>query len=374
MIVFAYATTDKKTNVAVLFDPLSTDDTFTKTEISTYVKQLTKNPETVKFYPLSYSYTYTHTGRQLGQALKTRLVVNVVNPPIELVRMTNVSVFTSRDNVASIADSTRVVADPQIRFPSALLVQKFSGGILTRRAVITSANYNSTQRRTYHMLKLTGASYDTAVMRLKFAFNIVKTKPLFDQLSAQSDIKITFDDAIKTMLPKVSRYYAPATAQDIFDAIAIDNNLTYDMTEAGAKFFSLDPKNAPPEKLTEQFCFRARAKQARLVQEFSFENYTNAKWTSEIYDARLFSSVVVWNDTGNDDDEKTTFSNLVKTVQKPAMVGFQLPVSGYRFWVMEYELQRSDSQLYCVTTAANNWIMANLKLDALLEQKVFLQK
>ena len=92
------------------------------------------------------------------------------------------------------------------------------------------------------------------------------------------------------------------------------------------------------------------------------ENYANVKFKTPIFDAKLFDKVTLYNDS-----QSALFEGFNKA--SPRM-GALVPAA-YDAYVLRYAIDRNDTELCCEVTATNNWLLAQMRIDGILESKIF---
>lgn len=379
----------------VILDYTRSDEQWTKAEIAAAVKATARGivralPPIV--YSLDYKMSYTHTGIAYGDSIKTTFTATISNPPLDLVSLLNISQFTSQENIEALKRTVNSIIDPQIVFPQGKFfikspltdpTQVRTPETISRPFIIYSTPFNFDQTRTNSTLTLRGAAFDSMVMRLQFAVNLDKAKPLAGQIEAalrSRDITPVFPPEFDGVFPAVSRYYAPAPLDDILGEICLDNKISFSNdTEGFIRFVSLNPDDPPPDNIVNRFTFRNSVPGSKCIASFSLSNYTTCEFEAEATEIRLFNSVAVHDDS----DSPGLFGNLTKiptksnTVQLPSIGSFSITgknaekYPGYRFYVQEYTYIDSRDRTSVRITGSNNWITSSFKIDSILENAIY---
>lgn len=357
----------------VLVDYTRSDEQWTSDEIRNYVNFFT--PEDSKgllpttIYSLNYTLEYNHTGINYGQSLKTHAVIVVTNPPIELVTLLNIQQFTSQQNIDSLTQATRSVIDPEVKFPQGgCVIKQTNGDPITRRFIVYSTPYQPDAKRVNSTLTIHGGSFDSMVMRLRFAVNIVKTQPLLTQLNAiltqYGFTVISF--GVDALNPVLAKYYAPATIEQILQEICTDNNIAFDIRDKQVILQSLSPNSPPPQEIIEQFNFANYVQNSKLISTFVLSNYTTCDFEVEPFNPILYSSVAVYDDSF----QEGLFANLVTISGRVARSGRSV-IPSYRFYILAYKIIDNREKTSIVITGTNNWLISTFKLDKFLEAAVY---
>jgi len=326
-------------------------------------------------YSLDYKMSYSHGGAEYGDSLKTKFTCQIVNPPQKLVTLLNIKQYGSSQNIETLSDTlTSAILDPEIQFPTGAFVIKPNSNskipdTIKRTFMVYSTTFNYDERRTNAFLTINGAAFDSMVVRLEFAANIDKTKPLIGQLrdlASGSDLKVNALPALETLLPKVSKYYAPQPAAKLINQVCNDNNLMSDFSSAEKTITikSLTPNSASSVQ-TEVLCFTGKVPGALILNQFALQNYYSCDVESEAFDATLFDYVTICDDTGT----AGQFAELNR-VPFPIPAG-ATTVKGYKFYVLQYTYEDSRVKTIIKFRGTNNWLLSNLKLDNFLEAKIY---
>lgn len=382
----------------VIVDYTRSDEQWSDKDINKYINQLGTGlggPVSIsnkKVYSLDYAMIYSHIGISYGDSLKTSFTATIKNAPIELVTLLNIQQFTSQQNLQALKKTINAVIDPQVKFPQGGFVIKSApdvngiSKIITRKFIIYSSpsEYDTKTRTSTLILK--GAAFDAMVMRLQFALNIDDKKPLMDQLRSAfrkkqlsiipsstrpADIK-----SLNSRLPVVSKYYSPAPVYDIMNELCRDNNLAYYEQDGIYYMRPLGPDETPSQETLQNFSFQNYVNGSNVMVGFKPDNYTSATFEGEVYDARLFTSVAVYDDSlsvGVDSTGQITpglFATYTKIPGADVKIGSNT-ISGYRFYVQNYTYFDSRDKTSITITGTNNWLISVMKIDNILENAIY---
>lgn len=377
MLIFFKPISTLKVQPIVVVDYTRSDEQYTYFQIQEKVlstsKSLGKIPDATKLeiFSLNYRIVYSHSGINLANSLKTSCSIELDNAPSALTNLVNVKQFTSQESALALKSVVKAIIDPQVQFPSCVLIMKNGSNLATEEFIIrdfiiynTAFNYDS--RRITSSLALSGAAFSSMVIQLKTAVNILKTKPLVSQLKTSlASTKYQFEASpdILAVLPKVERYYPPSTMNNILSSVAKDYGLFIDIDDdtKTVKIKSLDPKSAPKSIANKFFCFRGRVPGAKLISNFSVQDFSRAVFETEIEDVKIFDSIIIYDDSGAD----LLFENFIE---------FSIPfgkIKAYQFYVQEYTYTDDRMQTKLKLTATNNWVVSNFKLGNFLEAAIY---
>ena len=99
-----------------------------------------------------------------------------------------------------------------------------------------------------------------------------------------------------------------------------------------------------------------------LIWGVGVENYANVKFKTPIFDARLLDKITIYNDS-----QSALFSGFKATIPI-ALPGIPMAYDAY---IIRYTIERNVSELCCEVTATNNWILAQTRIDGILEPKIY---
>jgi len=362
----------------VILDYTRSDDSWSESQIQLYTQRLSTLVEgkqisrNMKIYSLDYSFTFAHNGNGYGNALKTFFQAEIINAPIELIDALNIKQFVSQENLAALSSANNYVIDPQSFLPVGGFVMRLNSNTnetVIRPFMLYGTPFNFDSRRINSHLTLKGASFDSKVIRLKFAFNIDKTFPLVSQLStilAKEGFALNADASLSADMPVVSRYYPPAPLASMLDDICTDNNLFFDIKEESKTIIlkSLKPVDKPfPSGYF--LSFNNYVPGSKLISTFSLQDYASCEFECEAFDVDLFKSVTIYDDSFS----PGLFENLRRSIKVFSTARKLL--QGYDFYIMAYELHSSKYKTSAVIRGSNNWLISNYKLDNFLENKIY---
>lgn len=345
-------------------------------------------------YSLDYSAQFSHDGLNYGSALLTHFSADIKGAPSDLVTLMNVKELVSTQNFDALSTSISKVITSQVVFPYfAMVVKDSAGKPIVRKGVVTNATVNTDARRTNMSVSIRGAGYDDAVIRLKFFISIKKGELLFAQIAKQISIK-GYTISLPVDIPaKKSTDYPAAPLGHILKQIGLDYNFlsTIDDVKKNISLVSTAPNSPPAPDFVADFSFNNSVSgiPTKLISNFSPNNYASAEFTAEVFDAALFTSIRLFDDSGS----TTLFSNFNSTTTVIVVKGTASlsAVSGavvsrtadttktlgdknaYRFYIQSYTIRDSRMSTTINLVATNNWLLSVVKLDALFEAKVYLQ-
>ena len=99
-----------------------------------------------------------------------------------------------------------------------------------------------------------------------------------------------------------------------------------------------------------------------LIWGVGVENYANVKFKTPIFDAVLFDKITIFNDS-----QSALFQGFKKATEK---IGKFIPES-YDAYILRYTIDRNDTEICCEVTATNNWLLAQIRIEGILESKIF---
>lgn len=371
IIIYKQATLADVFDPVVLIDYTRSDENYSPAQIKNLVRN--NKPDAALFlsaervYSVDYSASYSHNGVVYGDALRTQFTATVKNPPTDLVSLLNIKQIVSKQNLGALDEAVSRVINSQVVFPyGVMIVKDLTGKSIKRKFIVFSTPVSSDQRRTQTTLTINGGGFSDAVMNLNFAIQLNRDETLRVQLTralSELGFNVLFN-GLQTRVPSVAKYYPPAPLARILQEIGKDNNVITSLGDKVVYFYSASPNEPPPSDIVADFSFNNSRSGTKLISNFGLQNYVAAEFLSEAFDVQLFTSVRVYDDSGS----STLFANLsampegIKDTHKP-----------YRFYVQGYTLNDSRFETSARVTATNNWLVSVVKLDALFENKVYLQ-
>lgn len=368
----------------VICDYTRSDEQYTTIQIQRFALELGVEQNPTKFilpvapyniFSLDYTMKYTHSGISYGDSLKTKFTAVITNPPIELANLLNIKQYGSTQNVQVLSDKlTSSIINPRISFPTGAFVIKPNSNAsladtIERTFMVYKTSFYMDDKRSNSYLTIDGAAFDSMVIRLSFSADIDKRLPLMGQLKilgGKAGFLVTSDPAVESVMPTVSKFYAPQPVDKVINEICLDNNLMADVDSTGKTIHikSLTPNSASliPQAV---LCFNGLISTAKLVSKFTLQNYYSCDIESEAFDCDLFDYVTVYDDTMNGDQ----FYNLNK-IPFPLILGTSV-TNGYKFYVLEYSYEDNRLKTSINFRGTNNWVLSNLKIDNFLESKIY---
>jgi len=266
------------------------------------------------------------------------------------------------------SDALAKFANPQFKIMTAVIVERASVTTeISRSFVAYSVILQPDAYGTNATLFIKGASFSDALIRAELGFQLTTTESLSTQLTtlcAGLDYTCVFDSGVAASVPVSGRLFQPTTFSKILDEICLQNKIIPEINEP-LKTIKFHAQNAEPATAAapalHTFSFLGYGKSA-LMWGVGVENYANVKFKTPVYDAALFEKITLYNDS-----QSALFEGFTKASPK---IGALIPAS-YNAYVLRYEISRNDSELCCEVTATNNWLLAQIRIDGILEAKIF---
>lgn len=321
-----------------------------------------------KIYSCKYNYSVQHNGIPLGAALKMSLRAAISSPPSELIARVSINYVASADSINQMSDALSAFANPQLRIMTAVIVERVSATTeISRSFVAYSVLLQPDVYGTNATLFIQGASFHDALIRSELGFQLNVIEPLNVQLTAlcaRLNYTCTFDAGVAAGVPVSGRLFQPSTLADILNEICLQNRIIPDIDEQ-RKIIRFHSQNAAPNDAAPaskfKFSFLGYGKSA-LAWGVGVENYANVKFKTPIFDAKLFSKITIYNDS-----QSALFEGFRKASPK---IGVLVPAA-YDAFILRYAIDRNDAELCCEVTATNNWLLAQIRIDGILESKIF---
>ena len=367
----------------VVVDYTRSDEQYTTDEIlklvSKSISNIDKIPDfsSMEIYSLNYRVVYKHSGINPADSLKVSCTIEIDNAPNDLANLINIKQFTKQQSALSLQSVVNNIIDPQVIFPYCSIILKNDPSFFTDSALYNTSPivrnvivYNTSQamdgKRINNTLVLSCGSFSSLVIGLNTAVEITKDLPLIAQLQsslASSGYLFKASPDIIGTLPKIEKYYQPGTLNNILSEIATDFGLFIDIndTEKTVYIKSLNPDSLPPTLDYKKFCFRGKIPDAKIISNFSVQDYSRGYFETEFEDIRIFDSILVFDDS----DSIEYFENFIE---------FPLSVKGikaYKFYVQEYTILEDRQQTKLKIIASNNWVVSNFKLNYFLENAIY---
>ena len=316
-------------------------------------------------YSCKYSYSLQHNGVPLGAALKMTMDGAISSPPAGLVAQVSVDYVASAQSVDQMSDALAKFANPQMKIMTAVAVEKTAASVIRRSFIAYSVILQPDALGTNTTLYIRAASFDDSLIKKELGFELKKDQPLNTQLATlltAAGYTAIIDAGVGADNPVSGRLFQPTTLPKILDEICLQNKIIYKIDGKMVSFYrqetAPDAIATPPAK--NKFSFLGYT--GALLWGLGVENYANVKFKTPIFDAALFDKVTIYNDSSS-----ALFSGFKKASSR---VGKLVPDS-YDAYILRYAIDRSDSELCCEVTATNNWLLAQMRIDGILESKIF---
>lgn len=377
MLIFYNPMSEGAFQPIVVVDYTRSDETYTQKEI---ISKVNSNVPDKKFaniamleiFSLNYRVNYSHSGINLASSLKTVCTIEIDNAPNILTNLLNIKQYTKQQNAISLKSTVKAIIDPQVQFPHCVIVLKGEKGIIAdstniyKNVIVYNTGRSYDGKRISNTLVLSCGAFSSLVIGLKTAVYIKTNLPLVAQLQkslASSKYLIKASPSIMATFPTIEKYYAPSTLNEILSQVASDFGLFIDINddEKTVDIQSLDPNDKPLQIAYKKFCFRGKVPDAKLISNFSVQDYSRVTLETEMEDVSIFDSILVYDDS----DSVDYFENFIK---------FQIPygkIKAYRFYVQEYTIQDDRIQTKLRMVATNNWVVSNFKLSYFLENAIY---
>lgn len=356
----------------VIVDMLDSSDSWNKERVAALA--FAYKPDSVvvttipKIYSCKYNYSIQHNGIPLGAALKMSLVAAISSPPSELISRVTVDYVSSAQSIDQMSDALAAYINPQLKIMTAVVVERISSTTeISRSFVAYSVILQPDAYGTNATLIIRAASFNDALIQSELGFQLDTVQPLNVQLTAlcaRLEYITIFDTGVATAAPVSGRLFQPTTLAKILDEICLQNRIIPEIDE-GRKTISFHAQNREPDaayvSTSNRFSFLGYGKSA-LIWGVGVENYANVKFKTPIFDARLFDKITIYNDS-----QSALFEGFKKASPK---VGALIPAA-YDAYILRYAIDRNDSELCCEVTATNNWLLAQIRIDGILESKIF---
>jgi hypothetical protein len=315
-------------------------------------------------YSCKYTYRLQHNGVPLGAALKMTMDAAIFSPPAGLVAQVSVDYVSSAQSIDDMSNALVKFANPQFKVMTAVVVERTASSMIKRSFVAYSVILQPDAYGTNTSLIIRAASFDDTLIKSELGCQLDTTQPLNTQLSAlvaKIGYTCAFDPGVGVAPPVSGRLFQPSTLPKILDEICLQNKI---IPKFNGKVITFYSQSAAP-----------LAAAAGVKNEFSFlgftgallwgvgvENYANVKFKTQVFDAALFDKITIYNDS-----QSALFQGFKKAGLR---VGPLIPDS-YDAFIIRYTVDRNDTELCCEVTATNNWLLAQTRIDGILESKIF---
>ena len=370
-------TASSKTFPIVIIDAMSSDDRFTTKEIQIAVN--TYAPENVtlaapSIFSCEYTAQFEHAGIPLGASIKTRFSGTLKSPPAALVDAFSPKFLTSSQSVEQLANALSTIPNAQTNVCYAAMVFRgMSGKNISRQFIVYAAPMFPDAYGTTTTMILYGALIDDVMIKTSTFCQIDKKSILKDQieavLSAQSPALVgNYDNCPQASeIPATEILLKPMKLFDLLSEICLQNKMlfTIDYPKAKVMFYGQDQASAPRDlKNKEPSKFSFLGSVGSIAWGLGVENYTNIKFKTSIFDSKIFNKVVIYNDVNS-----AFFGGLTKTSKYSSTL--KTNVDAYEAWIIRYIMRWNRNETVCEVTASNNWLMAQFRVDALLETAIY---
>jgi hypothetical protein len=321
-----------------------------------------------KIYSCKYNYSAQHNGIPLGAALKMTLHAAISSPPSELIARVTVDYVSSADSINQMSDALAKYVNPQLKVMTVVIVERVSTfSEVSRSFVAYSAVLQPDVYGTNATLFIRAASFNDTLIKSEFGYQFDITKPLNMQLTelcAKLNYVASFDAGVASSVPVSGRLFQPMPLSKILDEICLQNKIIPEIDDKN-KIIRFHAQNKAPSSTNapalNSFSFLGFGKSS-LMWGVGVENYANVKFKTAIFDARLFDKITLYNDS-----QSALFEGFKKASPQ---LGPLVPAS-YDAYLLRYVIDRNDAELCCEVTATNNWLLAQMRIDSILESKIF---
>jgi hypothetical protein len=347
----------------VIADMTDSSDQWSAAEISLLIYQNLPTGLMVGFSPVIYSCKYNyeieHNGSPLGSALKMTLSASIKVPPSDLISQVSIGFVSSAVSPSALADS--LIANPQLNIMYAVVVEKINFvSNVSRSFIAYSSILQPDPMGVSATLIIKGASIDDTLIRSVVGFHLNKQLPLSTQLTtlaASLDYTLNFVNAsAANSIPVNEILFQPSTLPKILDEICLQNKLLYKINGSIITLFSQTSEPLATNFLNLKYSFLGY-KNSSLMWAVGVENYANVKFKTPVFDASLFEKIVLY-----DDSNSGLFTGLKKN--------FGL-INSYDMIILRYSIIRNDYELCCEVTATNNWLLSQMRIDGIMESKIY---
>jgi hypothetical protein len=351
----------------VVADMLDSSDQWTTDEILNAVYHnvpssvvVLQNPVT---YSCKYNYTIQHNGIPLSAALKMSLQAAIHTPPADLIAQISVNYVASAQSIEEMEDALVKFANPQFAIMSAVVVEKTGSSSISRAFVAYSVTLQPDAQGTTATLFISAASFDDMLIKSSLGFQLTKTSPLKTQLTTLATslrYTCTFDSGVGSGVPANGRLFQPSSLPKILNEICAQNKLVYVINGTAIRFWA---QGMEPAEINgyEGYEFSFLGMTGNIAWAAGIENYANVKFKTSVFDAVLFDKITLYND-----NKSPMFKGLKIDASKSIT-----DIEAYALYIIRYTISRNDSELICEVTGANNWLLAQFRVDGIFESKIY---
>jgi hypothetical protein len=362
MIIF-YPFSKPVTVPVVILDALDSSDRFSDAQVLMCCYKYA--PDEVTFiappeiFSCTYEFEFSHNGIPLGEGIKTHFTGSILSPPAALVSQFSPKYFTSAQSADDAADAFSKIANPQTTVTyAALVVRDQANNYIGRKFVAYAAHVEPDIFGATTTMAIYGASVEDIFINSEIAFILDKTKPLALQLTALlASAGHTAVFSTMTSTPVADKMFPPSRLRELLDEICLQNKLVYTISDSKVVTF-LSQTEAPLLDFDiQKFSFLGYA--GSLAWAIGVENYVNIRFKTPYFDAHLFQPITLYNDINS-----AFFSGLAKKE------GLSL-IDAYDAYIIRYTIRRSSEEIVTEVTASNNWLLSQMRVDGILEAKVY---
>lgn len=319
-------------------------------------------------YSCKYNYSLQHNGVPLAAAFKMTMDAAIFSPPAGLIAQVSVDYVSSAQSIDNMTDALVKFANPELKVMTAVVIERAGvsqANVISRSLIAYSVILQPDSYGTNTTLYIRAASFVDAIIKAELGIQLDITEPLKDQISALAaklDYACDFAPGVGEDPPVCGRMFQPTTLAKFLDEMCLQNKIVYDIDKKMISFYS---QNEAPEGVTNidaTYKFSFLGYTGALLWGVGVENYANVKFKTPIFDAVLFDKVTIFNDS-----QSALFQGFKKANSR---VGVKVPDS-YDAYIIRYAIDRNDSALCCEVTATNNWLLAQTRIDGILESKIF---
>ena len=351
----------------VIADMTDSSDQWSAAEISLLIYQNLPTGLMVGFSPVIYSCKYNyeieHNGSPLGSALKMTLSASIKVPPSDLISQVSIGFVSSAVSPGALADS--LIANPQLNIMYAVVVEKINFvSNVSRSFIAYSSILQPDPMGVSATLIIKGASIDDTLIRSVLGFQLNTQLGLSTQLSelaVSMDYTLDSINAPSAYYPPVQgRLFPPSTLPKVLDEICLQNDLMYKIKGSIITLYSQTSEPVIDNPLNPKFSFLGN--KGSVMWALGVENYANVKFKTPIFDAELFSKIVLF-----DDSKSKLFTGLKTNSDLSTKY-----LTAYDMIILRYSISRNDYELCCEVTATNNWLLSQVRvLDGIMEAKIY---
>jgi len=124
-------------------------------------------------------------------------------------------------------------------------------------------------------------------------------------------------------------------------------------------FFSQSSEPVAIDLDPQEFSFQGYA--GAVAWGVGVENYANVRFKTPYFDAQLYQKITIYNDIG-----AAFFAGMTMSS------GILDSVDSYDCFIIRYILRRNRNEICAEVTATNNWLLAQMKIDGILEASIYL--